>query len=382
VRTLAQFDEMERILRSEAAKNRRISFDVEDDVVDGKRALLLAGFGVGHYQDRKDYTSWVGQCFSVVLDHPQAGYQPAHLQQLRERTIKLLEDATLKKTLQNGSYDCDAVLETLGATLRGYSYDTQYGTYLRYSWLRSCSLENVTYMFFPEYADYKDVVEEWEGHFAQAPIDRLVLRNCGDCDITQRLEQRFSSQVRQALVEVYIHAGRTLDRMRDRGPRVDWPNLNAAKLAVPPMIKALDEHLKQVADNQNFDCDSPQQVAWLIYDKLGLPQVEENSRTTVKTVLEYLQAQTNNPVLSKINRRRAIGKMWSTYIKGFENSAKRNADELRTIWWLTGTITGRLRSGKGDKGEAQGIINFQNLANNPLLQNLICSDKNWRKALD
>jgi hypothetical protein len=40
-----------------------------------------------------------------------------------------------------------------------------------------------------------------------------------------------------------------------------------------------------------------------------------------------------------------------------------------------------LRSGKGDKAEAEGVINFQNLHGNPLLKNLLVSDLDWRIAL-
>jgi uracil-DNA glycosylase family 4 len=386
VRTLSEFDEMEKVLRNEAREQRRISFDIEDDTSTGKRKLLLAGFGTGHYKESKSPTSpWIGRCFSVVLDHPQSGYERAHLKAMQERTRKLIEDAGLHKSLQNGTYDGDAVKETIGAKLRGYDYDTRYGTFLRYSFLRSCSLENLTYRFFPEFGDYKDVVKEWDGHFIDAPIDQLVLRNSGDCDITQRLEQRFGHQVRQPLVEVYIHAARTLEKMEKRGPVLDWPNWARANKALPPMIEKLDSTLQRIAEDAEFDCDSPQQVAELVYDKLGLPVTEEG-RTTIKTVLEYLQATTEDKAVGKalelINRRRAIGKIKSTYVNAFETSAKLNADELRTIWWLTGTITGRLRSGKGDKGEASGIINFQNLSTNPLLQTLLCSDKNWRTALE
>jgi uracil-DNA glycosylase family 4 len=387
VRTLAEFDAMEKHLRAEAAQNRRISLDIEDDISTGTRKLLMAGFGTGHYKDSKASTSpWIGRCYSIVLDHPQSGYERTHLREMQERTKKLIEDAGLEKSLQNGCYDSLAIKETLGATLRGYTYDTQYGTFLRYSFLRSCSLENLTYKFFPEFGDYKDVVKEWDGRFIDAPIDKLVLRNSGDCDITQRLEQRFGHQVNQALVEVYIRAARTLEKMEKRGPLLDLTNWEVANEKLPPMEEKLDNDLKRITKDDKFDCDSPQQVAKLVYDQLGLPEMEGEGRTTVKRVLEFMQANTDDETVSstleRINRRRAIGKMRGTYVAGFKKSAELNKGELRTIWWLTGAITGRLRSGKGDKAEAEGIINFQNLANNPLLQNLLCSDKDWRKALE
>lgn len=380
VRTLKSFDEMERILRREASANRRISFDIEDDVVDGKRLLLIAGFGTGHYQDPKDFSSWTGQCFSVVLDHPQAGYSPELLAELRARTKVLIEDATLRKSLQNGSYDGNICRETLGAILRGYDYDTQYGTFLRYSFLRSCSLENLTYRFFPEFCDYKDVVEEWSGRFAEAPIDRLVLRNSGDCDITQRLEQRFSPQVRQPLVKVYIHAAKTLDRMEGRGPILDWENWDRAQEIVPKLLAKLDRQLQQVSGDPDFDCSSPAQVAWLVYDVLKLPQTDAG-RSTQKDVLRLLLAETGNTTLELVLKRRSLGVIQSTFLLGYAAGARMHNDELRTVWHLTGAVTGRLRSGKGDRSTLEGVTNFQNLHGNPLLQNLLVSDKKWRSAL-
>jgi len=418
VRTHAEFDAMEKHLRAEAKAGRRVSFDIEDDVItDNRHRLLLAGFGTGRFLPREeDPTSpmryfvgrangsgypdhiWRGRCYSVVLDHPESGYEPTHLKELQERVKKLVEDGTIKKSLQSGTYDKSAVKATIEATLRGYDYDTQYGSYLRYSFLRSCSLEHLSNLFFPEFCNYKAIVEPWEGdkkrdikaHFANAPLDLLILRNCGDCDVTQRLEQRFSekarvkSGVKQALVEIYIHAAQTLRYMEGRGPLLDWPNWEEANKALPAMVKKLNKELLLATGLHKFEATSSQQVAKYIYDTLKLPETEAG-RTTNKTVLEYLQATCNNPRASKligrINRRRAVGKLQNTYLEGFKKSAEEHNDELHTIWWLTGTVTGRLRSGKGDEAERKGILNMQNLANNPLLQNLVVSDKNWRKAL-
>ena len=386
VRTLDQFDEMEKYLRNEADNKRRVSFDIEDGHVDGKAVMLMAGFGAGSYYKGKEYDMvdwkrWKGECFSVVLDHPGSGYSKSHAAEMRERVKKLVEDDTLKKAIQNGSYDTDQCWRFLGAKLRGYDYDTQYGTFLRYSYLRSCGLENLTYRFFPEFADYKDTVSEWSGNFANAPIDRLVLRNSGDCDITKRLEARFESQVSYPLVKVYINAGITLDKMERRGPLLDWQEWEKAKKIIPLMKQKLDRILQHVSGNPQFDCDAPQQVAHLVYDVLGMRQTEEG-RSTQKGVLELLMAESGDTTMDVVIKRRGLGKIESTYLDGYATSARLNDDELRTIWWLTGAVTGRLRSGKGDKSEAEGIINFQNLHGNPLLQNLLVSDRNWRKVMD
>lgn len=376
VRTPREFEGMERELRKEASRGRRISVDIEDG--NDRNTMLLAGFGVGHWKTREP-GSWQGKNWSVVLDHPES--DPKASERLKPRVAALMEDRTLRKSLHNGSYDSKQVARLLGARLRGYDYDTMYGTYLRFSYLRSCSLENLMFRFFPELADYKETTAEWEGNFANAPLERLFWRNCGDCEITQKLEQRFSPQVRQALVRVYIDAAFTLDAMEGRGPLLDWEQWKVAGAAIPKMAQKLDRMLQHISGRADFDADSSQQVAWLVYDHLGLPQTEAG-RSTQKEILELLLAESGNSALDLVMKRRGIGKIKSTYLDGFANSARRHGGELHTIWWLTGAVTGRLRSGKGDRAEAEGIINMQNLHGNPLLQNMIVSDLNWRRALE
>jgi DNA polymerase I-like protein with 3'-5' exonuclease and polymerase domains len=149
---------------------------------------------------------------------------------------------------------------------------------------------------------------------------------------------------------------------------------------VPEMIEKLDRQLQQISGDPNFNCNAPEQVAKLIYDVLQLPQGDEG-RSTQKDVLRLLQAETQNNTLDIVLKRRSLGVIKSTFLKGYETGARLYDGELRTIWWLTGAITGRLRSGKGDRAEAEGITNFQNLHGNILLQNLLIADEDWRQAL-
>jgi uracil-DNA glycosylase family 4 len=394
VESVETFDAMEKIIKAEAKAGRRVSYDVEDGTVNGKKVMLLAGFGVGKFRVIGNWKTWTGRAWSVVIDHPEASSDLKTRESLRRRLKLLLEDVSIPKTLQNGSYDSAASAIYLGAKLRGYDYDTMYGTFLRHSFLRSCGLENLTYLFFPEFGDYKDTVIEHAGgdgtfgsvNYANVPLDLLVLRNCGDCDVTKRLEERFSPQVNQALAKVYVRAGMTLDKMERRGPILDWENWKKASEAVPKMIAELDRHLRQLADDPGFECDSSQQVAHLLYDVLKLPTPTDRrgtvTRGTGKEILELLLAETGDPVLELVMKRRTIGKIASTYLAGYARSAELHDGELRTIWWLVGAVTGRLRSGKGDRAEAEGILNFQNTHGNPMMQNLMVSDRRWRLALE
>ena len=377
VRTIAEFDQMEKALRAEQEAGRRVSFDIEDGDVDGKRVLLLAGFGTGHWENPKDRNSWKSQCWSVVIDHSEAGHSLSHAKLLKARVKKLVEDGDLKKSLQNGSYEQKQCQEFLGTQMRGYTYDTMYGTYLRHSFLRSCSLENLTYRFFPEFADYKDTTDGYS-NFADCPLDLLLLRNGGDCEITKLLEEKISPQVSQALVQVYIHTGITLDKMEGRGPLLDWESWKKANEIVPKLIAKLDRQLQQISGDPNFNCGSDKQVAWLVYDVLKLP-TQEGSRSTGKEILNLLAAETGNTTLEIIQKRRGLAIMQSTFLMGYASCARENDGELRSRWFLTGAVTGRLRSGGG---ESDHRINMQNIHGNALFKNMIVSDVSWREALE
>jgi len=64
-------------------------------------------------------------------------------------------------------------------------------------------------------------------------------------------------------------------------------------------------------------------------------------------------------------------------MKGFRKSAELHEGRLKTSWWLTGTITGRLRSG-GSRDKSKGVVNLQNVHGDPAIENLLVSDLRWR----
>jgi uracil-DNA glycosylase family 4 len=389
VRTDVEMDVLETRVRNEVAAKRRVSVDIETGHVDGKPVILMVGFGMGYYRDRADWRSWRGQCRSVILDHPEAGYSPSQREKMRARVKRLIEDPTIRKALQNGSSDDRGLQELLGARIRGYDYDTQYGTYLRHSFLRSVSLESMTYRFLPEFGDYKDLVEPWAGddngkpwNFAEAPLERLVPYNCGDCDVTKRMEVKIASEISHELLQVYIHTAYTLNAMEKRGPWVDQQSLARAYKELPKIIESTTRDLQRIAEDAGFEgefnIDSPPQVAQLLYDLLKMPQLGEG-RSTSHPVMDALAAETGSPVPPLVTHRRALGKMKGTYLDGYARSAKMHGGRLATRFFLTGAATGRLRSGSGRPGD--GCVNAQNIAGEPLLKNILVSDPQWRDAL-
>ena len=391
VRGEKSFDEMEAHIRSDAAAGRRVSVDIEDGTVDGKPVVLLIGFGTGMYRKPGDWRSWKGRSYTVVLDHPEANHAPGVRDVLYRRLKALLEDKTILKTLQNGSYDSVRLRSLLKISLRGYDYDTMYGTYIRYSFLRQLGLDDQVYQFLPEFGDYKEMVAEYSGNYANVPLEILALYNNCDCDATKRLEAMHAPHISYPLVQVYIHAGFTLHEMETRGPILDRENMEKVRAVIPKQIEEYDMRIRHVAEDPDMNPESNPQIAWLLYDKLQLGSPEEEgydsgergrkrpARSTERDILEKLAADSGSPVPIWVSRRRALSKILGTYIDGWVRSADMHDGELRTWWMLTGAITGRLRSGGDGK---PGYVNLQNLINDPLLLNMLVSTPHWRKALE
>ena len=372
VTTREEMDSLVDRIQKEAHEGRRVSVDIEDGTIDGSKRVLLIGFGWGQFTKPNDYSSWSGGARSVVT-HPDSKY-------LMKKTTQVLEDPNIRKVLQHGSYDQGTLRDVLGIRLKGYDFDPQYGAYLHNSNLRTYGLEVLSSRMFPEFGNWKDMVSKWSGHFEDVPLKTLVRYNCADCDVTKRLESRIAPQVSIPLVKVYIHDAIVLDKMQKTGPLLDYKTHEKVYAVVDKKLKATRSSLCKLAGKPDFNPNTPAEVAWLLFDKLGLPELE--GRSTKNDVLEALFHQTKHPVLKLQIKHRELQTMKGTFLDGYKRSADKNDGELRTIWWLTGAATGRLRSGKGERSEAEGICNFQNLHANPLLMNLLVSDKNWREALN
>ena len=365
-----------REVKKNVANGKRVAVDIEDGEINGEKAILMVGFST-----RK------GRARSVVLRHPEIPVDDAVIDALTMGVAALLEDPAIPKTFQHGSYDVNQLRDLLGVRVRGYVFDTQYAAFLWRSHLRTYGLDSLVGYFLQEFGDYKQMVAEYYPNLANAPLDRLVKYNGADCDVTKRVELMTEGKISLELLRVYIHAAFTLNAMEGRGPILDREALAKLKDFLAPRVEELTRQLKQIAEDPEFNPNTPAKVAALLYDQLGLPKPEDPkthkpSRSTGKDALDFLTQQSRHPAIRLMQRHRKASKMLGA-LAGYEKSADMHGGELRTIWWLCGAATGRLRSGKSEKAEVEeGVMNFQNLARNVAMKNPLVSDVNWRLALE
>jgi DNA polymerase I-like protein with 3'-5' exonuclease and polymerase domains len=305
---------------------------------------------------------------------------------------RILEDPLIRKGMQHGSHDVKKIRDVLDIQVRGYDHDTEYSEYLRFSNRRAFGLEATADVRFREFAGYKGILDPYRdakgrASFLKVPPEIIIKYNGADCDLTKRIERDNKDKVDQELLQVYMRAAFPLALMEESGPWFDVDHDELLKTWIPVRLKQLLGQLRKISGEKSLNPRSTKQVAAVVYDKLKLGRYleeewkKDHKRSTDKETMQLLANFHAFPSLQQEFRK--LDKKKGTYMDGYRKSAELHEGRLRTNWWLTGTVTGRLRSG-GEKGKAgdaklRGIINLQNIHGDPAIECLLVSDVRWRE---
>lgn len=390
IHTLAEF---KRLIADIAASGETVTIDIEDD---GQGTLLCVGF-------------CYDPAFATVLvwDHPKNPQPPTD--KLREALVAFLADPRYKKVFQFGSYDA-VEFEERGWRVGGYVYDTFYGSYLSASYLRKHGLEAIAQRNFPTFADYKSVVAEYyekdetgenaaadrgAAGLARCPLLTLIKYNGADTILTKLEEMRTRGAIHPELMAVYIGAGKTLRKMESNGPLLDATHQEIVKRVANKRLREVEERLRAITANPNFNPGSPQQVLYYLHEVFHLPKLsdfdedfatqdgEEDEGTTEENALVRIYQETGHEFPKLILERRKYESYETKYAGAYKSSADHWDGEVRTKYHLAGAASGRLRSGGGKRKKDAKVkfVNLQNITRTPFIKNLLCSDPNWREVL-
>lgn len=374
-------EELRAPITKASAAGERIIVDIEDGWENEKNLIICYGF------------SWKrGMARVVFVNH--AGVKQSEAAKVRKLTVvrEILEDPKIKKGFQHGSYDVGKIRKLDGIEVRGYDHDTQYSEYLRFSNRKAYGLAAIADVRFREFAGYKEILEPWKDEKTgmadlwKVPPETLVIYNGADCDLTKRIEEDNDGKVDQELLQVFIKVAVTLAKMEENGPIFDWEHDKILQEWLPVRLELLRKQLQKISGKDKLNPNSPVQVAAVVYDQLKLGRYleqrwrkEHGKRTTDKETMLLLTGHHKFPGL--INEYRVLAKKKGTYMDGYRKSAQLHGGKLRTKWWLTGTVTGRLRS-SGEKDKSKGLVNLQNIHGAEEIENLLVSDLRWREVYE
>jgi uracil-DNA glycosylase family 4 len=365
------------------AQKRRVAVDFEDATINGKRRALLLGF-----------CSRPGRARTLVLDHPQAKIAKKDRIVIHQVAKRLVANPRIRKALQNGTHDDRAAREIFGVEMAGYDWDTRYCEYCAFPGHRSYKLGEIALRRFPDFAGYKEIImpeaappgmsyneayDTGQLSMANVPLEKLILYNCADCDLTKRAELSQKLVVSKSLAHIYRDAAYIIELMEPNGPLFDAQHCDDLEKIFPRRASIYEKKLQKMANAPEFNPGSPEQVAHFLYQTLGLP-VTGNKPDTRKETLETLAIKTRHLAPTLVLKYRSAAKAKGTYLDGLRRSAAAHARRVRTIWWLTGTTTGRLRSGgSGLSRKDSTIVNLQNIHGDLLIKNLLVSSLAWRR---
>ena len=129
--------------------------------------------------------------------------------------------------------------------------------------------------------------------------------------------------------------------MEQTGFKIQTETLEELKITLEQKIESITNQIYELA-GQQFNINSPKQVAEILYDKLGLISNMNKKRTTNIDVLNDLADK--HPIVPLIIQYRKTHKIYSSYIIPYINITTKNGDIIKTVFNQTLTATGRLSS--------------------------------------
>ncbi len=129
-----------------------------------------------------------------------------------------------------------------------------------------------------------------------------------------------------------------LYKMEVAGIKVSTPIIVDIAEKTKKIIDEVTKEIYAIADKE-FNINSPKQLAEVLFDDLGLPQIKK--RSTAVDVLEKLQPE--HEIIDLIMRQRKFQKLYSTYAEGLQKFIQDDG-RIHTIYHQTTTQTGRLSS--------------------------------------
>ena len=321
-----------------------VSFDTETTSQDPLRAKIV-GLALCWEEKRAYY---------IPVGHVGLG---ASTQLGMEEVIKILrpvlEDEAIKKVGQNIKYDAE-VLWTHGIQMKGIHFDTMIASYVINPGLHQHKLDLLAQQYLNyKMTTYKELTGKGKNaiNFSRVPVEKAKDYSCEDADITLRLmrvlERRLKEEGNEALFyELEMPLLPVLMDMELTGIKVDIPFFKEMSKQFGQRLKELEREIFQEAGVE-FNINSPQQLGWVLFEKLQLPVQKKTLKTKrystdLKTLKKLAACESKVPEL--VLRYRSLAKLKSTYLDALIKLVNPDTGRLHTSFNQTVTATGRLSS--------------------------------------
>lgn len=330
-------------LISHIRKNKAVSLDTETDSPYPTRARLVG----------MSFAVKLNEAFYLPLRHD---YPDAPNQIPAKRAFDLLKevlaDPSVKKTGQNIKYDA-IVLQREGIPLQGIDLDTMVLSYLlEPNWGKHNLSRLALHYLQVKATSYHEIVGKGKDEVTMNAVDiqRVTPYACQDAELALQLGALLKPMVKAKNLDVMYNnielpLIEVLIDMEMWGIGIDPSALNNLSAELQEDLIRLKKKIYEQA-GEEFNIQSPQQLASILFDRLSLPASRKTKATrgfsTSAAVLEDLSRI--HPIAGHVLEYRQLAKLKSTYSDTLPLLVNPETGRIHTSYNQTVAATGRLSS--------------------------------------
>lgn len=282
--------------KKEEVKKEKLTYEIFKD---------LSFTGNVFSYDLKNFEFYINNTYYYLEKNLSLFEDPVDLKELCIKLKNVFEDENILKISQNIKEDM-YFFQSCGINLVNY-FDLSLAEYLIYAGLKRDVKINVN-----DYEKNKIKLEE-------------EIKNKG-------LEKIF--------YQIEVPLTKLLFEMENRGFKLDKETLYEIDLDFNQRLENLKKEIYLEA-NEEFNINSPKQVANVLFNKLGIETYNNKKQSTNAHILEEIR---HIPIVDKILTYRKYAKLINTYIDVYKQHIETNGDIIHTTFNQTLTNTGRLSS--------------------------------------
>ena len=265
----------------------------------------------------------------------------------------MLEDERVLKVGQNIKYDAE-VLKQHGVGLKGISFDTMIASYVINPGIRQHNLDYLAQHYLNhKMISFEEVVGKGKNarNFSEVDVEKACEYSCEDADITFRLrgilDQKMRSDKNEKLFyDLEMKLLPVLMDMEMTGIRIDSGFFREMSGHFAEEMKEMEKAIYAEA-GMEFNINSPQQLGYVLFEKLGLPGQKKTAKTKrystdVKVLKKLSLSAFKIPKL--LLRYRTLSKLKSTYLDALVKLVDPSTGRVHTSYNQTVAATGRLSS--------------------------------------
>ncbi len=270
-----------------------------------------------------------------------------------EQIRPILQDPAIAKYAHHAGFDMTVLAQAADVHVQGLTFDTMIAAWLLQPESRALGLKDqAAQRLGVAMTPIQNLIGQGAGQitFDRVPIADAVPYACADADMTWRLVESLSQELRQRqqwdlFTRIEMPLAPILTRMKMAGVRLDVAYLRNMSQELDAEARRIEEQIYQLA-GRRFNVNSTKQLGDVLFEELKLPRQgvrkTVHGYSTAADVLELLRDK--HPIVPLILEQRQVAKLKSTYVDALPDLVNPRTGRIHTSYNQTGAVTGRLSS--------------------------------------